>query len=223
SFQDEAKNIWYRNVRIKDLDQKPAQCEKDQELFKADLSNAIYPAGVWTFNNGVLTASKDLFIWTEKEYDDFVLDLEFKTENGTNSGIVLRNTDMKNWVSGLIEVQVADDFAQKWKKAPPSWHCGAIFGHLAPTKSAVKKPGQWNRMQITCKGKFITVVLNDEKIIEMDTALWTSGTKNPDGSAIPRFLPNATLAGLPLKGRIGFQGKHAGAPIYFRNIRIQRN
>lgn len=223
SFQDEGKNIWYRNVRIKDLDQKPAQSEKGRELFNADLSNAIYPKGVWTFKDGVLTASKDQFIWTEKEYDDFVLDLEFKTEDGTNSGVVLRNTDMKNWVAGLIEVQIADDFAQKWKNSPPNWRCGAIFGHLAPTKSVVKKPGQWNRMQITCKGKIITVVLNDEKIIEMDMALWTSAQKNPDGSDIPRFLPNAALAGLPLKGRIGLQGKHADAPIYFRNLRIQSN
>ncbi len=212
----------FRNLRIKELDPEPAQSKKSHELFKADLSNAIYPAGVWTFKDGVLTASKDKFIWTEKEYDDFVLDLEFKTDVGTNSGVVLRNTNMKNWISGLIEVQIADDFAQKWKKAHPTWHCGAIFGHLAPTKSCVKKPGQWNRMQITCKGKMITVVLNDEKIIDMDLALWTSGTKNPDGSDIPRFLPNAALAVLPLKGRIGLQGKHAGAPIYFRNLQIRQ-
>jgi hypothetical protein len=221
SFQDEAKNIWYRNVRIKDLDQKPAQSGKGQELFKADLSNAIYPAGVWTFKDGILTPSKDEFIWTEKEYDDFVLDIEFKTAAGSNSGVVLRNTDMKNWVAGLIEVNICDDFAEKWKKTHPTWHCGSIFGHLAPTKSVVKKPGQWNRMQVTCKGKLITVVLNDEKIIKMDVALWTSAKRNPDGSGIPHFLPNAALAVLPLKGRIGLQGKHAGAPIYFRNLRIQ--
>lgn len=26
---------------------------------------------------------------------------------------------------------------------------------------------------------------------------------------------------LPPKGKIGFQGKHAGAPIWFRNIKIK--
>lgn len=75
-------------------------------------------------------------------------------------------------------------------------------------------------MQITCKGKIITVVLNDEKVGEMDMDLWTSAQKNPDGSEIPAWLPRP-VAELPLKGRIGFQGKHGGAPIYFRNLRIQ--
>ncbi|MBW8015356.1 MAG: DUF1080 domain-containing protein [Planctomycetes bacterium] len=205
SFQDEAKNIWYRNVRIRELDSEPAERTKGQELFKADLSNAIYPAGVWTFKDGILTASKDKCIWTEKEYEDFVLDVDFKTEAGTNSGVIVRNTDMKKWIPGAIEIQIADDYAKKWKNSPATWHCGAIFGHLAPTKSAVKKPGQWNRMQITCKGKIITVVLNDEKVSEMDMDLWTSAKKNPDGSDIPRWL-SKPVAGLPLKGRIGLQG-----------------
>ena len=49
---------------------------------------------------------------------------------------------------------------------------------------------------------------------------YTSATKNPDGSDVPSWLSNP-LATLPLKGRIGFQGKHAGAPIYFRNIMIK--
>jgi hypothetical protein len=29
------------------------------------------------------------------------------------------------------------------------------------------------------------------------------------------------MAELPTKGRIGLQGKHAGAPIYFRNVKIK--
>ena len=29
------------------------------DLFKLDLSNAEYPAGVWTFADGILTASED--------------------------------------------------------------------------------------------------------------------------------------------------------------------
>ncbi|MCP4403734.1 MAG: DUF1080 domain-containing protein, partial [bacterium] len=137
-----------------------------------------------------------------------------------NSGIVLRNNDMKNWVKELIEVQVAGDF-HHWKSVPPTWRCGAIFGYLAPANSAVKKPGQWNRMQITCKGRNLTVVLNDEKIIEMDMSLWTSDTKNPDGTDIP-FSPRTTsLAKAPLKGRIGIQGQHGGTPTYYRNLRIK--
>jgi hypothetical protein len=54
----------------------------------------------------------------------------------------------------------------------------------------------------------------------MDMSLWTSAKTNPDGSEIPSWL-STPFAELPTQGRIGFQGKHAGAPIWFRNIRIR--
>src|SRR5512139_3200582 len=190
------------------------------DLFKSDLSNAEFPAGIWTFADGILTASEDQCIWTNQDYSNFLLDLEFKTAPGTNSGVIVYASDTKDWIPNSVEIQIADDFAEQWAKSPATWHCGAIFGHLAPTKSAVKKPGEWNRYIITCSGPLITVVLNGETVTEMDMRKWTSAKTNPDGSEIPAWLsrPKAELA---TKGRIGFQGKHAGAPIYFRNIRIK--
>ena len=190
------------------------------DLFTADLSNAIFPAGVWTVSDGVLTASEDQALWTAKDYEDFVLDLEFMTASGTNSGVIVYCTDMANWIPNSVEIQIADDFAEEWAKEPATWHCGAIFGHLAPTRSAVKKPGEWNHFTITCAGRRITVVLNGEKVTDMDMGLWTSAKVNPDGSEIPSWL-SRPFAELATKGRIGFQGKHAGAPIYFRNMRIR--
>jgi hypothetical protein len=50
--------------------------------------------------------------------------------------------------------------------------------------------------------------------------LWTSATKNPDGSEIPSWL-STPFNQLKTKGYIGLQGKHAGAPIYFRNVKIK--
>ncbi|MGZ8841640.1 MAG: 3-keto-disaccharide hydrolase, partial [Candidatus Aminicenantales bacterium] len=84
----------------------------------------------------------------------------------------------------------------------------------------VKKPGEWNRFTITCMGKRITAELNGEEVTDMDMSLWTSAKTNPDGSEIPPWL-SRPFAELATKGRIGFQGKHAGAPIFFRNIRIK--
>jgi hypothetical protein len=190
------------------------------DLFKPDLSDAEFPSLVWTFKDGILTASEDQCIWTTKDYRDFVLDLEFKTAPGTNSGVIVYCSDSKDWIPNSVEVQIADDFAEEWAKSPASWHCGAIFGHLAPSKSAVKKPGEWNRYSITCRGPMITVVLNGEKVTEMDMRKWTSAKTNPDGSEIPTWL-SKPLAQLPTRGRIGLQGKHAGAPIFFRNIKIK--
>jgi len=190
------------------------------DLFAADLSNAIYDQDVWSFAQGVLTASKDQAIWTKKVYDNFILDLEFKTAAGTNSGVIVYCTDVKNWIPNSVEIQIADDFAQQWARADKTWQCGAIFGRLAASERRVKKPGQWNRFTIRCRDHQIDVALNGARITSMDMRLWTSAKKNPDGSSIPAWL-NKPLSKHPTQGRIGFQGKHAGAPIWFRNIKIR--
>jgi len=189
------------------------------DLFAPDLSNAVYPEGVWTFADGVLTASKDECIWSDKDYDDFILDLEFKNAPETNSGVIVYCSDMKQWIPNSVEIQIADDHSQKWGNAPPTWQCGAAFGRLAAASRTVKEPGQWNRMTITCKGPMICVALNGQLVTELDMRKWTDARKNPDGSDIPAWL-SKPLAELPTKGRIGLQGKHAGAPIWFRNVKI---
>jgi hypothetical protein len=191
-----------------------------QDLFAADLSNATYPDGVWTFEDGVLTASEDQVIWTKKDYDNFIIDLEFKTDKGTNSGVIVYCTNMEKWIPNSVEVQIADDFAEQWANSPKTWQCGAIFGHLPASKSMVKKPGQWNRFTVTCKDKMIYVMLNGLMVTEMNMDLWTSATKNPDGTDIPSWL-STPFAQLPTHGNVGLQGKHAGAPIFFRNMKIK--
>jgi hypothetical protein len=135
--------------------------------------------------------------------------------------VIVHCSDANNWIPNSVEIQIADDFAERWAKAPKTWQCGAIFGHLAAGKSMVKKPGEWNRMTVTCKGKIIRVELNGEEVTVMDMSKWTSAKTNPDGSEIPKWL-SRPKAELPLRGRIGLQGKHAGAPIHFRNIRIKQ-
>ncbi|HVX51593.1 MAG TPA: DUF1080 domain-containing protein [Chitinophagaceae bacterium] len=195
--------------------------KKWSNLFAADLSDAIYPTGVWTVNDGVLTASKDESIWSKNEYDNFVLDLEFKTADGTNSGVIVHATDTEEWIPHSVEIQIADDYSEEWSKAPADWQCGAIFGHQPVTKRTVKKPGEWNHYTITCKGKKIWIVLNGELVNTCDMNLYTSAKTNPDGTEIPNWL-STPMAQLPLHGHIGLQGKHAGAPIYFRNIKIMK-
>ena len=189
-------------------------------LTAPDLSDAEFPEGVWTVRDGVLTASEDQCLWTKKEYDNFILDLEFRNASATNSGVIVYCSDVKNWIPNSLEVQIADDHSEKWSKMPRSWQCGAIFGRVPSEAGAVKKPVFWNRMTITCQGPMIYVLLNDQAVAEMDMRKWTSPTKNPDGTPIPPWL-SKPAAELATKGRIGLQGKHAGAPIWFRNVKIQ--
>ena len=199
----------------------PNTSSKDwKPLFKHDLSNSNAEAGVWNIQAGVITASKDEALWSDKTYDDFSLDLEFKNADSTNSGVIVHASDIKNWIPHSVEIQIADDYSTEWSRADPTWQCAAVFGHQAATKRTVKKAGEWNHYTITCKGRMIWIVLNGELVNTFDMSRYTSATKNPDGSDIPSWLSNP-LATLPLKGYIGFQGKHAGAPIYFRNIMIR--
>jgi len=194
--------------------------KKWDNLFKEDLSDAIFPKGVWYFEDGVLTATKDENIWTKRAYGNCIIDLEFKNAPGTNSGVIEYGSDIKDWIPNSVEVQIADDYAPQWANSPKTWQCAAIFGRLAPTKSVVKKPGEWNRMTVTCQGPMIYVILNGEQVTQIDMKKWTSAKKNPDGSDIPAWL-SKPLAELPTKGHIGLQGKHGGVPIYFRNMKIK--
>jgi hypothetical protein len=132
---------------------------------------------------------------------------------------VLHCSNLEDWIPNSVEIQIADDFSEEWANSPKSWQCGALFGRQPATKSAVKKPGEWNRYTITSIDKMIYVLLNGEQVNTIDLSTFTDAKINPDGSEAPSWLSKAP-ATLPLKGKIGFQGKHAGAPIYLRNIRI---
>jgi hypothetical protein len=192
-----------------------------EDLVAADLSNAEFPAGVWSWKGGELSPKdKDEAIWTKKEYENFILDLEFNLEPGANSGVLVYSTDTKDWIPNTVEIQILDDAAPQWTNAAPNWKCGGIFGHSAPKNSVVKKPGEWNRMTIRCQGPMISVTLNGVLVTDANMKDWKSGTKNPDGSDIPGWMPRP-LAEMSTKGRIGLQGAHGGIPTHFRNLRIR--
>jgi hypothetical protein len=191
------------------------------DLFAADLSNALFPAGVWSWKDGELTPKdQDEVVWSKKEYENFILDLEFNLDPAANSGVLVYSTDLQNWIPNTIEIQILDDAAPKWADVPPTWRCGGIFAHSAPRKPAVKKAGEWSRMTIRCQGPKISVLLNGELVTDMNMKDWKSGKKNPDGSDIAEFEPRP-LSEMATKGLIGLQGAHGGIPTHFRNIKIK--
>lgn len=203
-----------------------AQNAKFEPLFASDLSNAVYEKGVWTFDKGVLTASEDKHIWTTAEYENFVLELEFKTDTAANSGVFVYGSSVEGnkWLTNSFEIQIADDYAAKIKSWADSWKCGALFGlQPASIKNVVKKAGKWNQMKIICKGQSIQVFLNKKLINDIDLKKWTDTTTNPDGTKIPAWLVDTTpKSQKPTKGKIGFQGRHAGAAIFFKNMKVKR-
>ena len=192
-----------------------------EDLFLQPISNADKPEGVWTVEDGVITASKDEALMDRTR----VRRTLFSTSNSrtTQAPIAASLSTAPTATTGFPTASKSRSpttSPSSGPKAPKTWQCGAIFGHLAASKSLVKKPGEWNAMAVTCRGRNIQVVLNGEKVTEMDMALWTIATKNPDGSEIPAWL-STPFAQQPTKGYIGLQGKHAGAPIFFRNLKVK--
>jgi hypothetical protein len=203
--------------------------EKGQEGFVClfngkDISGwEMGPDKSWVVEDGVIALRREMdgrehnsdYLWTKDQYGDFILELEFKVPERANSGVFLRTSDLNDPVYTGIEVQVSNSFGRD--RLTRGGTAGAIYDCLAPTKNVVKKPGQWNRYRITCKGNKITVVLNGEQIIDMDLDRWTEPNRNPDGS--PNKFPRA-LEDFARVGYIGFQDH--GRAVWYRNIRIKR-
>lgn len=190
------------------------------DLFNKDLSNAIYPAGVWSVTeDGVFKATKDEIIFSKNDYENFEIELEFKIESKSNSGIVIYCTDTKDWIPNSVEVQIADSSCESFSK--PTWTCGSIFGHV-PSEFDTKLPfGVWHKMRVRCEGQNIDAWLNGKHVSHMDMSKWTDNKVGPDGTVILPWLTKQKKCDMPTKGKVGLQGKHGGAATDFRNIKIR--
>jgi hypothetical protein len=190
-------------------------------LFDLALSNADFERGVWYIDEkGRLTADKDEAIWTKREYENFILDLEYACAPAANSGVLIYATDTKNWIPNTVEIQIQDDLDSHWDKVGDTWRNGGLFGHCAPKVRNVRPAGEWNRMTITAMGQRLKVAVNGEITVDADLADWKDAKKNPDGSDIPSWL-SKPWAEMATKGKIGLQGKHGKATIFFRSLRIK--
>ncbi|MFO0968383.1 MAG: DUF1080 domain-containing protein [Gemmataceae bacterium] len=139
------------------------------------------------------------YLWTEKPYGDFVIDLEYKHGKGGNSGVFIRTKDIKkDSPKSGIEVQILDSYG---KKGELTHHdCGGIIQTCPPSKNMAKPAGEWNRMIVSCKGTQLKVNLNGEQIVDIDLA------KGP-------------MKDRPLVGYIGIQDH--GEPFWVRNVKLK--
>lgn len=177
----------------------------------------------WVVEDGVITLKREFdgrehnldYLWTEQKYADFVLELEFKVPERANSGVFLRTADLKDPVYTGLEVQVSNSHGRA--NLTRGGTAGAIYDCVAPTKNAVKKPGQWNQYRITCRKNIVKVELNGQPVVEMDLDRWIEPRKNPDGS--PNKFPRP-IKDFAREGHIGLQDH--GRPVWYRNIRIKR-
>lgn len=142
------------------------------------------------------TRYKD-YLTTDRQYANFVLDLEFKFSEKGNSGVFLRVGDLSDHVKSGFEVQILDTYG---KEHVGHHDCGGIIGTVGPTKNMVKPAGEWNRYTITLIDSSLKVVFNGEQVIDLD-------------------ISDSAIKDRPAKGYISFQDE--GKRIWYRNVRIQ--
>lgn len=161
--------------------------------------------GIWTVEDGAIvcrshpTQGGPGYLFTEQEFTDFTLELEFWISKGGNSGIFIRQPwrefgprgDARPGQRATDGVEVQLDYND------PKNLTGSIYNRRRPDK-VVGGEERWNRYRIACEGDRVQVFVDDEPVNDY------------------RGLPSP-------KGAIGLQ-MHGAQPhqhvVRFRNIRI---
>ena len=148
-------------------------------------------------------------LFTEKEYSDFVFKFEFKLEEGSNNGLGIRSPLEGDPAYVAIELQILDDTSPKYAgKLRPAQYHGSIYDVVPAKQGALKKPGEWNEQEVTCKGRTIKVVLNGKTILDADVNKVTDAAKIMKHPGMFRD-----------RGHIGFLGHNDY--IELRNIQVK--
>ncbi len=128
----------------------------------------------WRVEDGAIVAdkrtSKDpAHLVSKAKYKDFMVYVEFWSSDDANSGIFLRCADpAKITDRSCYEANIFDT------RPDPSYGTGGIV-HFAEVKPMPKAGGKWNTMEITAKGRQITVSMNGAKTSELHNGLFVEG------------------------------------------------
>ncbi len=117
----------------------------------------------WQIDNGVLrcVGSGGGWLQTSAAYSDFVLRGEYRLSAGANTGIAIRFPGEGNPSSTGIEVQLLDETAEKYADVRDMQRTGSLYYLSAASAPAIPHPvGEWNAIEIICRGRHIQVKLN---------------------------------------------------------------
>ncbi|NGM73830.1 DUF1080 domain-containing protein [Sphingobacterium sp. SGL-16] len=147
----------------------------------------------WEVKDGILINKKaGANLISDQTFEDFKLEVEFKYAKDGNSGIYLR---------GRYEVQIEDS---PLDRHPGSLYFSGVYGFLTPSEIVTNGPDQWNKYEITLKGRMVTVVVNGKTVIS--------------NQEIPGITGGALNSKEGEPGPIYLQGDHTG--VEFRKIKI---
>ena len=150
-------------------------------------------------------------LYTEAEYGDFEVELAIKLPPGGNNGLAIRYSGEGDTAyTGMCELQVLDDGAEKFANLDPRQYHGSVYGQIAAHRGYQREPLQWNFQRVTVKGSRITVELNGTVIVDGDV------------KEVKELMYDAAKfkGRFRTHGHFGFAGH--GDPVQFRDIRIRR-
>ncbi len=191
-------------VRLFPGDRLAGWVEEQHSFFTRDHKNAR----TWSVKDGVVRCDGSLgncgFLRYEKPLADFTVRMEYCMTPGCNSGVGIRarvpyTTLNPNTLPSNVgfEVQILDDAGQP--AAVQS--SGSFYGVLAPRANAARPAGQWNELEIECRGPRVRVTLNGQLVQDVDQ------------DQIPGIAPR------PQSGYLSLQNH--GHSIQFRNVRVR--
>lgn len=149
-------------------------------------------------------------LFTDRDYADFVLRLEWRLYEGGNNGIGIRAPLEGDAAYAGMEIQVLDDEAEVYQKMKlkPTQYTGSIYDVFPAKRGFVKRNGVWNSEEISAIGGKVKVTLNGEVVSDYDLSSVTD-------EAVLKKHPGLRRT----TGRIGFLGH--GTRVEFRNIRVK--
>lgn len=164
----------------------------------------------YVVQNGIIVCPADGGgnLFTEKEYANFVLRLDFRLSDGGNNGVGIRAPYEGDAAYQGMEIQVIDDYAARYANLEPWQRVGSVYNVFPAKTGALKKAGQWNAYEITADGRRVTVKLNGTVVVDGDL----DSVKDP---AVLKKHPGLARA----SGHVGFLGH--GTKVEFRNVRIK--
>lgn len=187
---------------------------RDLEHFRGYVSEEIGPGWSIEGKHLVFDGSGGGDIMTKKTFEDFELQVEWKIQEGGNSGIMFRVTtgDEAPYMSGP-EFQILDDEAHSDGKTELS-SAGALYGLYPASGKKLRGAGKWNKSRIIVEGNKITHHLNGKKVVEaeIDSDDWNKRLAESKFKDWEKFAKASS-------GHICFQDH--GDPVRFRNIRIK--
>ncbi len=149
-------------------------------------------------------------LYSEKEFDDFVLRFAFRLPPGANNGIAIRAPLTGDAAYEGMEVQVLENSHPKYAGLQPWQFHGSVYGISPALRGYQVPPGEWNHEEIRVDGRKIRVVLNGKVIneVDLDAAM-------KEGTLSGREHPGASRS----SGHIGFCGH--GDVAEFKDLRLR--